>query len=296
LPVADALSIDRRGVSRRCQIWGVLNITPDSFSDGGKYLACDAALAQGRRLLAEGADVIDVGGASSRPPGRLYGNGAVAVAAAHDIARVKPVIERLRQELGARVSIDTRVAEVARAAIDAGASAVNDVSCGASLELLELAAERGVEYVLMHTRGAGEVQAPNTDYRDVVAEVVEELLAAVERATRCGIERHKLWIDPGIGFAKTADQSAALLARTDELVATGLRVLCGPSRKGFIAELAPLPSGQRPGPDAREPGTLAAVTAAVLQGVSAVRVHDVGSSLQAVLLAEAMRRQKGRPC
>jgi dihydropteroate synthase len=290
------LSTDSQGVTRRCQIWGVLNITPDSFSDGGKYLERDAALLQARRLLAEGADVIDVGGASSRPRGRIYGGGAQAVTAAEEIERVRPVIELLRRELGARVSIDTRSPEVARAAIAAGADTVNDVSCGASAELLEVAAERRVEYVLMHTRGAGEVEPPNTRYGDVVAEVIEELLAAVERAARHGVERRKLWIDPGIGFAKTAEQSAALLARMDELVATGLRVLCGPSRKGFIAELAPSASGERPAPDAREPGTLAAVTAAVLQGASAVRVHDVAGSLQAVLLAEAMRRQKGRPC
>jgi dihydropteroate synthase len=296
LPAAGVLSTDCEGMARRCQIWGVLNITPDSFSDGGKYLATDAALAQARRLLAEGADVIDVGGASSRPRGRVYGLGADVVSPAQEIERVLPVIELLRQELGARISIDTRRPEVARAAIDAGAVAINDVSCAASAELLELAAERGVEYVLMHTRGTGEVEPPNTSYRDVVTEVITELLSAVDRAARHGIARHKLWIDPGLGFAKTAKQSAALLARTDELVATGLRVLCGPSRKGFIAELAPLPSGQHPAADAREPGTLAAVTAAVLLGASAVRVHDVASSLQAVLLAEAMRRQKAPPC
>jgi dihydropteroate synthase len=278
---------------QRCQIWGVLNITPDSFSDAGKYLAPEVALAHAGRLLAEGADVIDVGGASSRPRGRLYGEGAGSVAADEEARRVLPVIQALGRERGARISIDTRQHEVARAAIDAGACIVNDVSCGASAELLDLVAERGVEYVLMHTRGAGEVEPPNTDYGDVVAEVVHELLVAVERAERRGIARDKLWIDPGIGFAKTAKQSAALLARTDALVATGLRVLCGPSRKGFIAEIAPRASGQRPEPHEREPGTQAAITVAVLQGASAVRVHDVLASRQAVLLAHAMRAENG---
>ena len=188
------------------------------------------------------------------------------------------------------------MSEVAAAAIAAGARIVNDVSCGSSAELLRLAAEREVEYVLMHTRGAGEVEPPNTDYGDVVAEVARELQSAVERALHHGIARERLWIDPGIGFAKTAQQSAALLAGLGVLAGSGLRVLCGPSRKGFIAELAPLPGGQRPTPEAREPGTLAAVTVSVLQGASAVRVHDVAGARQAVLIAEAVRRQAGRPC
>jgi dihydropteroate synthase len=293
---AGASSIDGTGAARRCQIWGVLNITPDSFSDGGKHLRPEAALAHARRLVAEGADVVDVGGASSRPRGALYGAGAAPVTAADEIARVLPVVAQIARELRAVVSIDTVQPAVARAAIDAGASIVNDVSCGACDELLELAAEHGVEYVLMHTRGKGEVAPPNTDYRDVTQEVIAELLAAVERARRCGIASSKLWIDPGLGFAKTARQSAELLGRTDALVATGLRVLCGPSRKGFIADLAPGPLRQRPGPTEREAGTLAAVTAAVLQGASGVRVHDVAAARQAVLLAEAIRVGTGPAC
>jgi dihydropteroate synthase len=274
----------------RCQIWGVLNVTPDSFSDGGSFLRPEAAFEQARRLLTDGADVIDVGGASSRPRGRLYGAGASAVSPEEELARVLPVIVRIVSELGAVVSIDTTRASVASAAIDAGARIVNDVSCGGSPELLELVAQRGVEYVVMHTRGSGEVEPPNTSYDDVVREVVSELLGAVDRARRAGIAREQLWIDAGLGFAKTAHQSLALLARTDALAATGLRVLCGPSRKGFLAELAPDPRGLRPAPTEREPGTVAAVTAAVLGGASAVRVHDVRSGRQAVLLAEAMKQ------
>ena len=187
------------------------------------------------------------------------------------------------------VSIDTTQAEVARAALDAGARIVNDVSCAASQPLLEAAAARRADYVIMHTRGAGEVEPPNTDYGDVVADVLGELRAAADRALAAGIARDRLWLDPGLGFAKTAAQSVTLLGGLTAFATTGLRVLCGPSRKGFIAEIAPRASGVRPPPAEREPGTLAAVTAAVLQGVHAVRVHDVAAARQAVLLAEAIR-------
>ena len=283
--------------TRAVQIWGVLNVTPDSFSDGGEYLTFAAALAQGKALLAAGADVIDVGGASSRPRGQLYGAGAGEVPPEVEAARVGPVVQALAGELGARVSIDTTRPEVARVALAAGARIVNDVACGRSRELLAVAAEHGAEYVLMHTRGRGEVQPPNTVYADVVADVRRELLAAAELAERAGIARERLWIDPGIGFAKTAAQSLALLAHTAALVACGLRVLVGPSRKGFIAETAPLPSGERPDPLAREAGIAAALTAAVLGGAHAVRVHDVASGRQAVLVAEALRRAaERRPC
>jgi len=279
----------------RCQIWGVLNVTPDSFSDGGLYLNRDAALAHAERMLADGADVIDIGGASSRPRGQHYAGGAEAVDADEEASRVGALVAALARGLGARVSIDTTKAEVARVAIDAGALIVNDVSCAASDELLRVVAERGVEYVVMHSRGTGAVEVPNTTYRDVVTDVLAELHAAAERAAACGISRDRLWLDPGLGFAKTAAQSMALLARTEALVASGMRVLCGPSRKGFIAEYAPSPNGERPSASEREPGTLAAITIAVLQGASAVRVHDVRAARQAVLVADAARRQV-KPC
>lgn len=278
-----------------CQIWGVLNVTPDSFSDGGLYLDHDAALAHAKRMLADGADVIDIGGASSRPRGHLYADGAVPVDVDEEASRVGALVAAVARGLGARVSIDTTKAAVACVAIDAGAVIVNDVSCAASNELLGVVAERGVEYVLMHSRGSGAVEVPNTAYEDVVAEVLVELHQAAARAARSGISRDRLWLDPGLGFAKTAAQSMTLLARTDALVATGLRVLCGPSRKGFIAEYAPFPEGARPSASEREPGTLAAITIAVLQGARAVRVHDVRAARQAVLVAEAVRRQV-RPC
>jgi dihydropteroate synthase len=280
----------------RCQIWGVLNVTPDSFSDGGRFNDPSAALEHARAMLAEGADVIDIGGASSRPRGHLYGEGASEVPEAEEIARVQPVVRAVVREFGARVSVDTTRASVARVALDEGASIINDVSFGASPELLDVAARYRAECVVMHTRGSGEVVPANTDYVDVVADVTAALMAGVERCCRRGIARERLWIDPGLGFAKTAAQSLALLAHTHVFAATGIRVLSGPSRKGFIAELAPRATGERPGPTERVPGTLAAVTVAVLQGASAVRVHDVAATRQALLLADAVAACAGRGC
>jgi dihydropteroate synthase len=246
-------------------------------------------------MLVDGADVIDVGGASSRPRGQVYGAGAPPVGVAEEIARVEPVVRALAHERPTRISIDTTRPEVARAALDAGACIVNDVSCAASDALLDVVAERGADYVIMHSRGSGEVAAPNTTYRDVVADVVSELRAAIARAERRGIARSRLWLDPGLGFAKTAQQSLALLANLDALCALGLPVLCGPSRKGFIAEVAQTPSGTRPAPSEREPGTIAAITLALLHGARAVRVHDVAASRQALLVAQAARAE-ARPC
>lgn len=268
----------------------MLNVTPDSFSDGGAYLGVDAALRQGARLLREGADVLDVGGESSRPPGKTYG--AVAgVSDTEECARVVPVIEGLRA-CGARISIDTVKAAVAERAIAAGAEIVNDVSCGRSEELLRATAQAGVELVLMHNRGRGERSAENTRYRDVVLDVRDELLAAVDRAVTAGVAAEKIWIDPGVGFAKTAAQSAALIARTDVFVATGLRVLVGPSRKSFIGELAPLATGELPSPQQRLGGTAASIAIAVLFGAHAIRVHDVLEMRQAVLLAAQLREAR----
>lgn len=278
----------------RCGIWGVLNATPDSFSDGGRFMPRAAGLAHAKRLLGEGATVIDVGGESSRPSGRTYGSGAASVAVDEEMARVIPIVEGLITELSATVSIDTVKAEVARRAIEVGASIVNDVSCGRSTELLDVVAKSGVELVLMHTRGRGEVDAENTRYGNVVVDVVAELMAAVHRAVERGVAREKVWIDPGIGFAKTAEQSLVLLAATASLVATGQRVLVGPSRKSFIASLAPDHSGKFPEPAAREGGTAAAVTLAVLGGAHAVRVHDVAPMRQAVSLAEQARASEAR--
>jgi dihydropteroate synthase len=266
-----------------CEIWGVLNVTPDSFSDGGAFLAPHLALTQARRMVDEGADVIDVGGESSRPPGSTYGAGAVSVPADEEARRVVPVVRALAEQ-GIRVSVDTVKADVARAALKAGAVVVNDVSCGRSEALLEAVSEGGAELVLMHTRGRGECSGENVLYADVVEEVREELLLALARAERCGVPRSRVWLDPGIGFAKTPVQSLALLARVDALVATGQRVLVGASRKSFIAQLAPDKSGAAPPPSRRAGGTAAAAAISALLGAHAIRVHDVAEMRQAALL------------
>ena len=271
------------------ELWGVINVTPDSFSDGGRYLDPDAAIDHGRRLLAEGADVLDVGGESSRPAGRTYGEGFDHVPAAEEIARVVPVIELLAGELAARVSIDTVKPEVAAAALAAGASIVNDVRCAEDPRLAEAAAAAGANYVIMHNRGRGEVRLPNTDYGDIVQDVIDELLQAAERVERAGVPRAAVWLDPGLGFAKTAIQSAALLSSLGRFRKTGYRVLVGPSRKSFIAELAPNRGGEPPSADDRLGGTAAAVAICVAAGVDAVRVHDVHVMSQLVRVAEALR-------
>jgi len=279
-----------RVVSRSpsCALWGVLNVTPDSFSDGGRYLDVDAAVAHGRALRLAGAEVIDVGGESTRPRGATYGAGYVPVSAEEECARVLPVVTALARD-GVRISIDTTKAEVARVAIEAGAHIVNDVSCGRDLALLRVAAESGAELVLMHNRGRGEVTAETTGYKDVLRDVLAELVEACVRAERAGVPRARIWIDPGLGFAKTPAQSLRLLAHTDALVATGLRVLVGASRKSFLAEAGPDADGQRPAPEARLAAGVVAAVHAARAGAHALRVHDVREVRQALLVAEALR-------
>lgn len=270
------------------ELWGILNVTPDSFSDGGRYLEAEAAIEHGRMLLRQGADVLDVGGESSRPAGRTYGPGFTGVPTDEEIARVVPVIEVLAGELRARVSIDTVKPEVALAALGAGARIINDVRCGEDPLLAEAAAAGGAEYVIMHNRGRGEVQPPNTHYADLVQEVIDELLAAARRVEEAGVPKAAIWLDPGLGFAKTAPQSAELLSSLGAFTKTGYRVLVGPSRKSFIAELAPDAGGARPHAHDRIGGTAAAVVMCVASGVDAVRVHDVRVMRQAVRVAEAL--------
>jgi dihydropteroate synthase len=270
----------------------VLNVTPDSFSDGGAFLERSPALEHAERMLREGADVIDVGGESSRPAGKTYGEGFASVSAEEELGRVLPVVEALVAR-GVRVSVDTIKAEVARSVLKAGATVINDVSCGRSEALLEAVGSRAsAELVLMHTRGRGECHGDNVLYSDVAAEVRDELMLALERAERCGVKREQVWLDPGIGFAKTSAQSLAVLSRIDLLLATHQRVLVGPSRKSFIGELARDASGEVPSAARRLGGTAAAVTLAALAGVQAVRVHDVAEMRQAAELALAALRSR----
>ncbi|MCA9582580.1 MAG: dihydropteroate synthase [Myxococcales bacterium] len=269
-----------------CQIWGVLNVTPDSFSDGGRFVDAGRAVDHAARMLEDGAHVIDVGGESTRPRGQTYGAGAAPVPVDEELRRVVPVVERIIRELEATVSVDTTTPEVARACLGVGAQIINDVSGGASSALLQLAAKWKVDLVLMHNRGRGEVTASNTAYGNVVDDVHAELLEAVARATEQGVDPSRLWVDPGLGFAKTAEQSLALLRELASLTNGPFPVLVGASRKSFLADLdatgTPTPPLERLG------GSLAALTHAVLAGARAVRVHDVRESARAARFASRL--------
>ena len=255
---------------------GVLNVTPDSFSDGGVHAQTDAAVAHGLHLFEEGADVVDVGGESTRP-------GAARVEAAEERRRIVPVIEGLRARGAGIVSVDTTKAEVARAALDAGADLVNDVSAlRFDAAMAPLLAARNVPAVLMHLRGEFETMHRAPAYDDVMAEITAELGKAIECAGRSGVPRANLIVDPGIGFAKDARHSLDALRRLDELRALDRPVLCGPSRKSFIGKVLGLPAGER------LMGTAAAVAASVLGGAHIVRVHDVREMVQVARVCDAI--------
>ncbi len=256
---------------------GVLNVTPDSFFDGGRFLDREAAVERALRLAEEGADLLDVGGESTRP-------GAQAVPADQELRRVLPVLERLAARgFAVPISIDTGKAEVARAALAAGAALVNDVGGLADPEMARAVADGGVPAVLMHRRGTPADMQSLASYRDLLAEVKAELAAALGRAAAAGVPPERTILDPGIGFAKTADQSLRLLSRLPELGALGRPLLVGPSRKSFIGHVTGAPAEER------LPGTLAAVAAAVLGGATFVRVHDVAAARQAARVAAAIR-------
>ena len=264
---------------------GVVNVTPDSFSDGGRYDEVDAAVAHGLALVAEGADLVDIGGESTRP-------GATRPLVSEELARVVPVIEQLAAH-GAVVSVDTMRAEVAAAAVAAGARLVNDVSGGlADPEILAVAAEHDVPYLAMHWRAHASEMQQRATYTDVVAEVCAELAARVEAALAAGISRDRLAIDPGLGFAKTAEHNWELLQRLDAFDALELPVLVGSSRKSFLGSLLADADG-RPRPvDQREDAGVALSTLAGLAGVWAVRVHQVRSTVDAL---KVVARWQGRP-
>jgi dihydropteroate synthase len=257
---------------------GVLNVTPDSFSDGGLFAGPDAALAHGLSLFEQGADIVDVGGESTRP------GGLVQVEAAEEIRRVVPVLTALRGRGAGFLSIDTSKAEVARAALDAGADIVNDVS-GFTFDphLVKVVAERGVPAVVMHLRGDLITMHRPQAYRDVMGEVIDELRQRVTAAEGAGLAPAQILVDPGLGFAKNAEQNLELLRRLPEMERLGRPVLVGPSRKSFIGKVLDLPVGERLF------GTAAAVAAAVLKGAHVVRVHDVREMSQVVRLSDAIR-------
>lgn len=265
---------------------GVVNVTPDSFSDGGQWLVPEVAIAHARHLLAQGADILDIGGESTRP-------GAARVPEAEEIERVMPVVTALVAD-GAPVSVDTMRASVAAMVLDAGATSINDVSGGlADPEMAGLVADRGCDYVVNHWRGHADVMERMTEYDDVVADVHRELMERVEVLTAAGVAEERIILDPGLGFAKDADANWRLLAGLDTFVATGFRILVGASRKRFLGELLGH-DGVPALPTYRDRATAAVSALAAARGVWGVRVHDVPGSVDAVQVATAWRAAEDR--
>jgi dihydropteroate synthase len=264
-------------------IMGILNVTPDSFSDGGKYSDVDAAVRQARRMLDEGADIIDIGGESTRP-------GSEPVAADEQIRRVVPVVEAIRQQVSADIpiSIDTTLSVVAEAALEAGADIINDISAGRDDEaILALAAETDAPIILMHSQGAPKTMQNNPYYDDVVQEVLAALHRQVDAALKAGIKKERIAIDPGIGFGKRRQDNIDLLAHLDAFVATGYPVLLGTSRKRFMGAIC----------DVSEPAELVTATAVttalgIMAGVQIFRVHDVRENRQSADVAWAIKQSR----
>ncbi len=271
------------GDNGRPLIMGVLNVTPDSFSDGGRWLDPKEAVEHGLRLEREGADIIDVGGESTRP-------GSQPVSEDEEIERVIPVIRALAASSKALLSVDTTKPGVAREAVAAGARMINDVSTVRNGDgLARVAAEEGAWLVIMHSRGTPRDMQDSPAYDDLIGEVSGELLAAASLARRAGVPAGRIWIDPGIGFAKTAGQNVELIARTRELAGLGYPLLVGPSRKSFIGAVTGAPVDDRLG------GTAAAVAVTIFGGASAVRVHDVSMMRQVADVAREIARHRAEP-
>jgi len=269
-------------LSARTHIMGILNVTPDSFSDGGKYLDTAKAVEHGLRMADEGADIIDVGGESTRPKGGEYGEGAEQIGAKEELARVLPVITKLAGVTDVPISIDTCKAEVAQEALEAGAVIVNDIS-GFTFDtrIPEAVARAGASAVVMHIKGTPKTMQLNPSYDDLFGEILGFLSRGIEVGKKAGIAQ--MMVDPGLGFGKRQQDNLQLIAGLSRLSALGCPILVGPSRKSFIG--APLNLSV----DERLEGTLAAVTACILNGANIVRVHDVRAARRAAAVADAIR-------
>ena len=269
-------------------VMGVLNIPPDSFSDGGLFLEPAAAVEHARAMIEAGADLLDLGAESTRPGGGVYGRGAEMVPPAEELRRLLPVLGALRAETDLPLSVDTRKGEVAAAALAAGADLENDISLLSDPGLAVAAAGAGCPLILMHSRGPLRTMQQRARYDDLLGDVRRELGRAVELAVAAGVPRRQILVDPGIGFGKTPRQNVALLARLGELVELGLPLVVGASRKSFIAAVA----GETP-PNHRLGGSLAAVAAAAKAGAAMVRVHDVPETVQFLSVWRALERASG---
>jgi len=266
----------RRLTAGRTAVMGVLNITPDSFSDGGRHLCPADALDAAEQMLSQGADLLDVGGESTRP-------GATAVSAEEEIRRIEPIVEALKRSFDCRISIDSYREETARRALDLGADMINDIRALEDPSMGRLAQETDVPVVLMHMRGEPRTMQADTGYTDVVGDVVEFLAQRREYAIGCGIDGAKIVLDPGIGFGKSTRGNLSLLASIDRLHALGSPVLIGASRKRFIGELLDLPVEER------LEGSLAVAAHAASSGVKIVRVHDVAQTVRVTRIIDAIR-------
>jgi len=272
-------------LASRVQVMGVLNVTPDSFSDGGKYSDFERAVARAIEIETEGADILDIGGESTRPGARL-------VSAEEELNRVLPVIEALRGRLRIPISIDTTKSQVARAALGAGAEIINDIS-GLRFDpaVAGIAAETGAALVLMHSRGAPETMQQMPPVDDIFAEVIGGLRRSIEQALERGVRREQIILDPGVGFGKTPEQNLQLINGLDRIVAEfGLPILLGTSRKSFIKRTLDKASlaGERDDERERVAGTAATVTIGVWRGARIVRVHDVGEMAAVTRMTEAV--------
>ena len=255
----------RLDFSQGCLLMGILNVTPDSFSDGGQFSDFGRAVEHGLEMVNDGAAIVDIGGESTRP-------GSQPVAATEQIARVVPVIEALTERVDVPISIDTHDVDVARAALGAGASIINDITALGDDRMAELAVSEQVPVVLMHMQGTPATMQLEPMYTDVVAEVRGFLIERAKRAETLGVPAERIFIDPGLGFGKALRHNLLLLRHFDKLVAAGYRVLVGPSRKAFIGKIT-----GRENPAERTFGTAAAVAVCVAAGASIIRVHDVGA-------------------
>src|SRR5438132_6121603 len=264
-------------LSKRGMIMGVLNVTPDSFSDGGEFFEPDAAIVRGVQIASEGADIIDVGGESTRP-------GTEPVSVKEELRRVIPVIEKLRAKIDIPISIDTSKPEVASAALDAGASIINDITAGRGDEkMLPLAAERKAGIVLMHMQGEPRTMQKNPHYKDVVAEVADFFRQQYGRALECGVDPMTIAFDPGIGFGKTLEHNVALLKNLERLRVHNRPLVVGVSRKSFLGKL--MNSSEM---SAREAPTIALTGILRARGADILRVHDVKANVAALRAAEAV--------
>jgi dihydropteroate synthase len=274
-------------IAERTLVMGILNVTPDSFSDGGEFFSLDKAIAHAEQMIAEGADIIDVGGESTRP------GGAAIVSAAEELERVLPVIQGLAKRFPTPISIDTTKASVARAALDAGAAIVNDISAlRFEPELADEVAKSGAGLVLMHSRGKPGALHGLEPVADIIEEVTRSLRNSIEIAEQRGVKRGSIVIDPGIGFGKSQEQNLELIAKLDQIVAAfpDFPLLIGTSRKSFLGRILADENGNPAPVEDRLYASLATMTAAVLKGAHIVRVHDVKAACETVRIADAIGR------